>query len=69
MERYLSLFLKNLEVDVDASLRKGEGLKEWVGRKVSDAEEKLNSAERKLELISSLKKEGLMLDTLGENVL
>ena len=64
-----SLPSQNYELIVDASIRKGEELKGWVGRKVNEVEGKLNSAEGKLALISCFEKEGLALETLGENIL
>ena len=54
---------------IDASLQKGEVLKEWVTRRVEEGEELLNSAEDKLRVIQGFEKEGQLLETLGENVL
>lgn len=55
--------------DVDASLRKGELLKEWVTKKVSEGETLLNEANDKLLQMRLLEREGQMLETLGDNVL
>jgi hypothetical protein len=72
----LDLFLQHGEVttdqfkaDEDASLRKGEALKEWVTRRIEEGEGLLSSAEDKLGVIRCFEKEGEALETLGENVL
>ena len=71
-----NLFLQRGEVipdyynaDEDASLQKGEALKEWVTRRVEESEALLNSAEDKLRAIRCFEKEGQALEILGENVL
>jgi len=55
--------------NVDASLRKGEMLKEWVTNKVSEGQTLLNEANDKLQEMQLLEREGQMLETLGDNVL
>ena len=71
-----NLFLQHGEVipnqfntNEDASLQKGEALKEWVTRRVEEGEVLLNSAEDKLRVIRGFQKEGQALETLGEDVL
>jgi hypothetical protein len=55
--------------DIDASLRKGEILKEWVTKKVSEGDVLLDEAEDKLRQMHIMKREGQILETLGESVL
>jgi len=60
---------QSIFANVDASLRKGELLKEWVTNKVSEGETLLNEANEKLQEMQLLEREGQMLETLGDNVL
>jgi hypothetical protein len=55
--------------DIDASLRKGEILKEWVTKTVSEGEVLLDEAEDKLRQMHIMEREGQILETLGDNVL
>jgi len=56
-------------INVDASMRKREELKEWVTGRVMEGEELLDLAEEKLEMVKTLQREGQALRTLGDNVL
>jgi hypothetical protein len=55
--------------DIDASLRKGEILKEWVTKTVSEGDVLLDEAEDKLRQMHIMEREGQILETLGDNVL
>ena len=58
-----------MTLTIDASLQKGEILKECVTGRIQEGEELLNSAEEKLGVIQGFEKEGQLLETLGENIL
>jgi hypothetical protein len=55
--------------DIDTSLRKGEILKEWVTKTVSEGDVLLDEADDKLRQMHIMKREGQILETLGDNVL
>src|SRR5271154_1051245 len=61
--------LLSTHANVDASLRKGEILKEWVTKTVSEGDVLLDEAEDKLRQMHIMKREGQILETLGDNVL
>jgi hypothetical protein len=56
-------------VNIDASFKKRDVLREWVIRRIGEGEELSNSAEKKLQVIGVFKEEGQALYSLGENVL
>jgi len=55
--------------DLDASLRRGDALEEWVGKKVLEGERSLDCAGGKVQEIMVLESEVRALESLGENVL
>jgi hypothetical protein len=61
--------LLSTHANVDASLRKGEILKEWVTKTVFEGDVLLDEAEEKLRQMHIMKREGQILETLGDNVL
>lgn len=56
-------------INIDASFKKRDVLRELVIRRIEEGEELLNSADEKLQMINVFKEEGQALRSLGENLL